>query len=140
MLNDRVLILGKDKPYRGKEDDLQIAVVNMLWLRYKKYIWYHVPNGGKRNAAEAAKFKRMGVMAGVSDVIFDEPVNGYSGLRIELKTKNGKLSESQMNFLNKATDKGYLCAVVYSFDAARQLIENYLNGTYTKTEKEKLPA
>lgn len=140
MLDNRVLILGKDKPYGGKEDDLQIAVINMLWLQFKKYIWYHVPNGGKRNAIEAAKFKKMGVMAGVSDVILDEAKGGYHGLRIELKTKNGKLSESQMNFLNKATDKGYLCAVVYSFDAARELIENYLNGIYTKTEKEKLPA
>lgn len=139
-LDPRILILGKDKPYQGFEDDLQIAVVNMLWLRYKKYIWYHVPNGGKRNAREAAKFKRMGVMAGVSDIIFDEPRGGYHGLRIELKVKRGKTTDSQDTFLNKATEKGYLCAVSWNFDATKQLIEDYLNGIHTKTEKEVIPA
>ena len=140
MLNEKILILGKDKPYQGLEDDLQQAVVNRLFLGFRKYIWYHVPNGGKRNKAEAAKFKRMGVTAGVSDIIFDEPINGYHGLRIELKTKKNKTTEKQNEFLNKAAAKGYLCAVSWNFQETVKLIEDYLNGVYTKNEAQELPA
>lgn len=129
-LSDKVLILGKEKPYNGREDDLQIAVVNQLFYGYRKYIWFHVPNGGKRNAREAARFKRMGVMAGVADIIVQEPKGGYPGLNIELKNKGGRLSEKQIEYLNKATERGYLCAVVYSFDACMKLIKDYLNGVY----------
>lgn len=140
-LDTRVLILGKDKPYQGREDDLQIALVDHLFYNYQTHVWYHVPNGGKRNAREAARFKRMGVVAGVSDLILDEPRGGYHGLRIELKAKKGKPTDSQIKFLNKSVDRGYLCAVCWSFDTATHLLKEYLkDGIHTKAEEKKVAA
>ena len=38
---------------------------------------YHVPNGGTRNKAEANKFKAMGVVAGVPDIVFHYKAKTY---------------------------------------------------------------
>ena len=46
---------------------------------------YHVPNGGKRDAATATALKRQGVKAGVPDIVLPAVRAGYHGLYIELK-------------------------------------------------------
>lgn len=57
---------------RSSEDTEQEIV--MQWARINSGKWpelsllHHIPNGGARNAREAAKLKRMGVLAGVSDL------------------------------------------------------------------------
>ena len=53
-----------------------------------------MPNGGKRNPAEAARFKAMGVKAGVPDLCLPVPMNGYAGLYIEMKYSNNKTDGS----------------------------------------------
>lgn len=40
----------------------------MKLQKYKKFIAYHVPNGGGRSAVEAGILKAMGVLAGVADI------------------------------------------------------------------------
>jgi hypothetical protein len=44
---------------------------------------YHVPNGGHRNKATAARLKAAGVKAGVPDVVLPAPKGIYHGLYIE---------------------------------------------------------
>lgn len=41
---------------------------------------YHVPNGGKRDAATAVALKRQGVKAGVPDIMLPAARAGYHGL------------------------------------------------------------
>jgi|GEM_PF-5137145 len=54
------------------------------------------PNGGRRNKAEAAKLKAMGVRKGIPDLFLPIPRQGYHGLYIETKKiKNGKVSPDQ---------------------------------------------
>lgn len=48
----------------------------------------HIPNGGYRTPAEAAHFKRLGVKAGVPDLLLPYPIDGWHGLWIELKSIN----------------------------------------------------
>lgn len=124
-------VIGKERPYRGKEDFLQMNLTTWIKLMYKDALFFHVPNGGKRNAIEAAKFKRMGVLAGVSDLILLEPRQGYSGLIIELKTKYkgkyGVVADSQEKFLIKASRRNFKVAVCYSFEAAKDLINDYFS-------------
>lgn len=139
-LDKNILLIGRDSPYNGYEDDMQQAIATYLFYQHSKSLWYHVPNGGKRNAREANKFRKMGVRPGVADLLVDEPLNGYHGLRIELKTGKNKPTARQEDFLNKANDRGYLCAVCWNINETKQLIEDYFNGLYTKTEEEKLPA
>lgn len=133
-LMEDVLILGKDEPYQGYEDDLQRACANYMSYQHSRVLSYHVPNGGKRNGREAVKFKQMGVIPGIPDLIIDHPVGGYPGLRVELKAKKGRLQDSQIKALNRLCNSGYLCAVVYNFNDFKKLITDYTNGLYTKAK------
>ena len=119
---DDILTLGKDKPYMGKEDDLQKSVCRYLSL--EKLLFHHSPNGGKRNFFEAVKFKAMGVKAGFPDIAIYEPMGNYHGLMIELKVKGGKATKLQMEWLRLLQAKGYMVAICYSLDAVIQLIKS----------------
>lgn len=118
---------GKDKPYLGREDDFQETAYR--WIKsyqHKDALAYHSPNGGKRNGREAAKFKRMGVVPGVCDLLIDEPRNDYHGLRIELKVKGGRLTDYQRKFLTDSQARGYYVAVCWSLDGFIECVNQYL--------------
>lgn len=56
------------------EQAIQIGIMNYLRQimdaqRYKKFMAFHVPNGGGRSEAEGRILKKMGVMAGVADIV-----------------------------------------------------------------------
>lgn len=76
-----------------KEDYLQYKLCD--WMRDKKIMHFHVPNGGNRSSREAAKFKAMGVKAGVHDLII---MHGGKIIFVELKTDKGKVSKPQIAF------------------------------------------
>ena len=54
------------------EDVEQICLFRWATAQQGKYpelaLMYHVPNGGKRSKSEAARFRAMGVKAGVPDI------------------------------------------------------------------------
>lgn len=133
-----VIELGKEEAYQGYEDDLQQACANYMRYQHANLLCYHVPNGGKRNGREAAKFKALGVVPGVPDLIIDYPAGGYHGARVELKTKGGRIQDSQIKILNKLANTGYLCAVIYNFNAFKKFITDYTNGLYTKSEAQEI--
>jgi hypothetical protein len=54
---------------RHEEDTLQAAVVATLRLSHPNIRVFAVPNGGKRNAREAARMVAQGTLAGVSDLV-----------------------------------------------------------------------
>ena len=58
-------------------------------------VYFHVPNGGSRNAAEGARFKAIGVKAGVPDLVFLAYQRFYL---LEFKEPGGKgrLSPAQL--------------------------------------------
>lgn len=90
---------------------------------------YAIPNGGKRNAREAARFKRQGVKAGVSDLHLALPAGGKSGLWIEMKQpdkKKASVSKSQKDWINRMSLAGYEAKICYGFDEAKLAIEEYL--------------
>jgi VRR-NUC domain len=84
-----------------KEHELQIQLVSMLrWCLRPDVIFFHCPNGGLReNKREAAKLRAMGVLPGVSDLMFFwRLVNSFRALFLELKRPGGKLSTEQAAF------------------------------------------
>ena len=91
----------------GSEDAEQEKVVCWAKLMSNAYpdleLLYHVPNGGSRNKAEASKLRRMGVRAGVPDLVLPVPRAGYAGLYIELKVGENRPSNSQKDWLEKLT-------------------------------------
>ena len=89
----------------------------------------HIPNGGKRKPIEARHLKEQGVKPGVPDILLPVPRGKYHGLFVEMKrTKGGVVSAEQRAWLDRLRLQGYRAEVARGWDAARQIIESYLNG------------
>ncbi|NUT73546.1 VRR-NUC domain-containing protein [Pseudomonas sp. C1C7] len=86
---------------------------------------YHVPNGGHRVKAVAAKLKAQGVKAGVLDLVLPMARGGYFGLYIEFKATpphDAAVSDSQHTWIRKLSAQGYLAIVCRGhFDAMEQI-------------------
>lgn len=102
------------------EDTLQSAVVEWMGWALPDVLFFAVPNGGHRPdfvtksgnriSLEAIKLKRMGVKAGVADLLLF-PLDGAK-IAIELKVHSRKQSENQKKFEEawiKTGGKYYLC-------------------------------
>ena len=88
---------------------------------------YHVPNGGRRNAREAAMLKAEGVKAGVPDIVLPAARGGYHGLYIELKRqKSGSLSKEQRAYLEYLKEQGYRAVMCRGWRQAADVIQAYL--------------
>lgn len=94
---------------------------------------HHIPNGGKRNAREAASLKKQGVKAGVPDLCLPVARDGYHGLYIELKVGRNKTSENQNKWLEMLMKQKYRVAVCYGWREAADIIEDYLSKPATQT-------
>lgn len=113
----------------------------MQWAAYQIGRWpelkwlYHIPNGGKRGKIEAARFKAMGVKAGVPDLHLAVPRGGYHGLYIEMKRReNGRVSADQCEWIDGLRENGYCVAVAYGCHEAEAVLEAYLRGKIKREE------
>lgn len=87
---------------------------------------HHIPNGGKRNIATAARLKKEGVKAGVPDLFLPAPKGKWHGLYIEMKAPKGTTSEKQKWWIENLKKQGYCVVVHYSWEAAKDTIICYL--------------
>jgi len=113
--------------YLGKEDHLQHAVMQYLKVQYADTLAIHVPNEGKRSPFVQYKFKYLGGMQGIPDVIVFKQTPSYAGLAIELKVKPNKPTKNQTEFLDKLSDSGWFATWVNSFEAAKKVIDQYFS-------------
>lgn len=125
--------LGKDKPYRGKEKQLQKATARFLAL-YDTFnlCAFHCPNE-RENEAQRVQLSLQGVKPGVSDWIILKPFEvagvSFAGMVIELKVSGGTVSENQIKFLNEMQANGFHCSVCWNGEAFEDLIRwAYLNN------------
>lgn len=121
---------------KNLEDKLQQACVTWFRLQYPNITIFSIPNGGSRNAIEAAKLKRTGALAGVADLFVMKSKHSYYfdsggyikyGLFIELKVGKNSQTDAQREFASKAMSAGYFYQVCRSFDEFKEVIENYLS-------------
>ena len=90
-------------------------------------LMYHIPNGGSRHKAEAAKLKRQGVRPGVPDICLPVPRGRYHGLYIEMKrVEGGRVSKDQKLWLTALAGQGYKCYVCFGCEDAKKVIVEYL--------------
>ena len=113
------------------EHEEQTALMDWLYLMSRKYpelnLFYHVPNEGKRSPAAAMKLLAEGLKKGVPDNFLPVARGGYHGLYIELKrTKGGKLSPEQRQWLDDLNAQGYLAVECKGWEAAAKVIEKYM--------------
>ena len=104
------------------EDMIALAA----WLDQKRLLWCHVPNGGWRPPATAARLKLEGLKPGVPDILIFTPPNafdakGYSylGVALELKrAKGGRLSAEQARWLDALQNLGWYTVLAIGLDDA----------------------
>jgi len=111
------------------EDALQAQVADYLDLC--GLLWCHPPNGGKRGLIEACRLKRLGVRAGVPDLLIFErwqstdPETGGEGfgVALELKSPTGRATSEQRAWLDSLQARGWRVGICRTFDEARKLID-----------------
>ena len=115
------------------EEEEQTALISWAKLSEGRFpvlsLLYHIPNGGKRSKSEAARFRAMGVKAGVSDLFLPCARGGYHGLYVEMKALDGRPSAEQVKFAEAVRQEGYKCVFCYGAEEAEREIVRYLSGT-----------
>ncbi len=126
----------KARRMKLNEDDEQTLVIS--WAAFNKTLsdrLMHIANERKCSPAYGQKLKRMGVKKGASDLFLAWPIGKHGGCFIEMKSRDGELKEHQRIFLNNMQDAGYFTDVCRSFEEARNTIEKYLCGDYTRNDR-----
>ncbi|MCM2569722.1 VRR-NUC domain-containing protein [Achromobacter xylosoxidans] len=117
------------------EDLIQSQVITWAKSQVKVYPelirLFHVPNGGRRLAVDAAKLQGQGVKPGVPDLCLPVPRFGCHGLWIEMKTQDGRVSAPQKDWIAFLRSVGYRVEVCRSFDEARAVLLGYLDPKVT---------
>lgn len=114
------------KPKELSEQQEQFIVV----ARLKKagINLHHSPNGGKRDAIEGAKLKRLGTAAGFPDLYFPAARKGYHSLFIELKRRSGGvLSEVQKLWRDILITEGHAWYMAKGADECIRIVEDYFD-------------
>lgn len=111
------------------EADEQQEVVYLL--RRRKQLVFAVPNDGDRDAPDAGKAKRTGLLPGVSDLVWVR--ENAPSVFIEMKRSCGTASDirpHQAKFAADTGKRGQLAVVCFGYRAARYLINN-VDAFYT---------
>lgn len=94
----------------------------------RRVMWWHTPNGEKRDAVTAAMLKAMGVKPGVPDFLLYDTSTGYLHC-IEVKAKDGYLSDAQKGWMDRFTSSPTgRYAVARSVDEAVQILLDWWPG------------
>lgn len=115
----------------------QKVYMHWLWLQYRE-LWelaYHPANGGSRGGGdkksamlEGKSLKKMGVKAGVSDVVLAYPRGIYHGAYLELKPSpphKYTVTDSQREWGGKVEARGYYSKLCVGLDAIKAATVEY---------------
>jgi len=111
------------------EDDLQIAIVELLSaIVIPPARFWAVPNGyGQVTAQQGARFRKMGLTAGVSDLHFAWKLLGRGALFGVIELKHGKntATAEQLAFLKDMNSLGHYHALCWSLDEVVQTLKDW---------------
>lgn len=112
---------------RHLEADEQMAVI--AWCRAQGYPYdriYAIENERKTlTPQQAGRRAKMGVRAGVCDLALDVAKGGYHGLKIEMKSAKGRVSDLQQMYIDEVRREGYAAVVCHSADEAIKVLRDY---------------
>ncbi len=101
---------------------LQCVIADYLHAQHPFLLWFAVPNGEKRSPITGARLKRMGVRAGVADILI---FYGERFMAIELKAGKGTLQDTQRDFRNAWLSSGGLYDVVRSLEELQSCLNEW---------------
>ncbi len=121
------------RPRHLESLEQQALMRRAQWTRYRDGVvrdyLYAVPNGGKRSVIEASIMKGEGVTPGVPDIECMVAVPPYTGLHIEMKRADGKLSDltdAQKQMIARLISCGRKVIVAFGADHAWRELCDYL--------------
>jgi len=113
---------------KATENQIQCAIVE--WLRLKsiggKFRFFHIPNGGSRHPAEAARLKKAGVMPGVPDLCI--VLDGGRTIWIEVKTATGMSSKAQADWGSWLIFKDHASHIARNVYDVEEIMKPHLEG------------
>lgn len=113
---------------RHPEADSQQQVVAVLRRFYPNILFTASTQEYVKSPIQASRQKRMGYNRGTPDIQIFEPKGLYHGLFIEMKSKDGVLSDKQEDFISKLKERGYCVAVCFSTQEALDTISKYMEA------------
>lgn len=101
------------------------------WCRTDPRLQYlfHIPNESVGGQGWLIRNRQLGVRAGVPDLFYPVPLNGFHGLFIEMKAGNGRVRPEQQKWLDVLETFGYKCVVAHGWIEAKEALEEYLDDT-----------
>lgn len=114
------------------EQKLQIAVINYIRMAFPDVLVFAVPNGGKRSVIEAALMKKMGVLAGVSDLLLFWN-GGHGAIELKRPDKTAYMSDSQVNFCAAWVARGGKFSLCNSLDGVEAALKSWGLTTHYHT-------
>jgi|TARA_R110000824_G_scaffold341678_1_gene528120 hypothetical protein len=109
------------------EQRQQEALVTYIQLQYKG-TRYCASLGGQyqRYQSQRNKAIRTGYIKGFPDLQICEARKTYHGLFIELKTKTGRITKEQQQWLDDLNERGYYAICCKGLESAMEIIDWYL--------------
>lgn len=127
---DRPMIRIYDSGYRGECPSEDVEQINSMgWLeknfpdRWKMI--FHYPAEAKAKPQYMAIRRKLGVKAGIADIIDFGEIRGAFELKRRDKTKS-KVSKDQLEFLESVDASGGFAAIVYGYSQFLLAYSDYL--------------
>lgn len=126
-MNDTICTVGTQQPKQYPEHELQKECYR--WFCYQhpkiKSLLIHVPNEGKRHNGN--RLRQIGMTAGVADMLLLLPKSEYGSLAIEFKSKYGKQSPAQREWMEDYLYAGNYYEICRSFEDFVKIINRYMS-------------
>lgn len=104
----------------------QRQLIQWCRTRPELQLLFHIPNESVGGQGWLIRNRQLGVRSGVPDLMLPIPSGGYHGLFVEIKTKGGRVSQSQKKWIDALNGLGYMAVVAYGWEDARCKILEYL--------------
>lgn len=120
-----------DSGYRGECPSEMVEQINSMgWLeKHHPDRWsliFHYPAEAKAKPQYMAIRRKLGVKAGIADIIDFGQIRGAFELKRRDKTKS-KVSKDQLEFLESVDASGGFAAICYSFEQFMLAYSDYLD-------------
>ena len=113
--------------FLSQEDKLQNSVMNYFRYNYPSAFVIHVPNEGRRTPFERFKFKHLGGVSGVPDILCFTKNRFKCGLAIELKVGYNKPTKNQKDCLERLKMNNWEVFWTNDYNTCCNFIKNYFD-------------
>jgi hypothetical protein len=112
--------LGGERRRRdgNREARVQAAIIQWIRAAAPNVLAFHPPNGGWRSKSAAARFRWLGAVAGLPDIVLIAP--GGKVFFLEVKAPGGTLNADQRAIRDRLVALGTPPAIVRCIDDARR--------------------